>query len=107
MPKLCPQEDDSPSNLSVAGLRLFDTDSNYQKQMSLSVWEAKEAREATEAEYTTNRVRQKQSEISIKMALCNTGYFFQVFRKISLKNKQRNNQVLIYLFLTRRNILRT
>lgn len=97
MPKLCPQEDDNPSNLPAAGLKLFDTDSNYQKQMLLSVWEAKEAREATGAEYTANSVHQKQREISIKR-LCATQEIFSAFQQ-NICGKQPVKQSDIYLFI--------
>lgn len=81
MPKLCPHEY-SPTNLLAAVLRLFDTNSNYQKQISLSVYEAKEAREATETVNTEDKLYQKQREISMKMLLYNLwGYFSSFARK--------------------------
>lgn len=96
MPKLCPQEDDNPSNLPAASLRPLDTDSNYQKQMSLSVREAKERGEAKGAKYTANKVHQKQREISIKMALCNSGYFFSFSAKYLWKT---SSETIKYLFI--------
>lgn len=97
-------DEDSHTKLLATGLRHFGTDSDYQKQMSLPVWEAKEAREATEAAYTATGFYQKQEEISMKTALCNS-HCFQLCREISVDN---SSERILYLFIfTRRNALRT
>ena len=75
MLKLC-LDKDCPTKLLAGGFRDFDTGSDYQKQMFLPVWEAKEDREATAAEHTETGFYQKQGEIRMKMALCSSGYFF-------------------------------
>lgn len=106
MLKLCSDED-GPAKLLAADLRHFDTDSDYQKQMSLPVWKAEEDREARGAARAAIGFCQKQEEISMKAALCNSGYFFQLCGEISVENKQVK-QSGIYLFIfTRRNALRT